>query len=1061
MSIWDWIGPTNFGSGKARGWSHLPSVPTESKLYRQPDFGAALKIGMLVHGPGATEALAGDRGSAGNSAVVACLAAITTAYPEAPLKVWSLKGDERTELPDSPFALRLASLNPFMPPEVIWAYVQWCKRVDGNAYLRKIRAGNAETGNVVELWPISPARIEVVTTKGSGDFISFYRFHISPGVHDDISPQNMVHFRMGLDDRDHRLGLAPLKALAREISTDEHASQFSDALLGNFAVPGLVAQMPSGVQLTVESAEEIKAKLSARFSGGNQGSVAVIDDGATLTTVGWSPKDLDLKDLHRLPEERISAVLQVPAAVAGLGSGIDATKVGAPQPLSARVWTPYGPTTMGALAVGDTIAIPSGWGQVEAVYPQGEQDIYRVTFQDGSTAESTLDHAWQVNTPRQGWRPVPLGEIASWSFGKLRRTTVPLQGITEFEEQAVLLPPYVLGLLIADGTFRGNLAFSNANRQIVTTIQEQVGSAYAVNQTAPGISDYRIAYRAASGGRGIGGGTGALNPFISELRRLGLWMLTSPEKFIPDRYKYNSVAVRRQVLQGILDGDGFVNLHGQPAIDQSSPRLADDITEIVQSLGGYTLRATKRANLNTRLINGRAMASRHDLVRLSIVIDDASTLFECDEKRDRCRMRKKAATRKMRAIEFVRREQAQCIKVEGGLYLTDHFIVTHNTMRELREMFTETCLVPSWRSDAAVINTQLKPDFSSDPAVLAEFDTTAVAALQDDENAKAIRVDTLVRGGQWTIDEGRSEMGMEALPDGAGAVLLIPGAWAPTPVSHLTALANAPAPDPTAPALPVPTPLRALPAPAKARGVGETKALTNAEILARYEAGLAPLQESLSADLVDAFDEVVDAACGRLGSVLKSRVIKASEPLAIPGLVTEADHTEIRSLLRSAVLKAARSSAEALAPLTDGKPMRITRATPAVKQAIAAMEARIPGIVETTSDDFGRLVRRLERRPGSVPIADVQAALRSYVNDTYVGRSAAIARTELGYGQLAGSLHVIQRAGLSQRVTIHDGDTDEVCADRNGDEMSIEEAQSLSLAHPNCTLAISPIMGAA
>ena len=37
---------------------------------------------------------------------------------------------------------------------------------------------------------------------------------------------------------------------------------------------------------------------------------------------GFSPEQMSLKDLRRLPEERISALLGIPAIVAGLGAGL-------------------------------------------------------------------------------------------------------------------------------------------------------------------------------------------------------------------------------------------------------------------------------------------------------------------------------------------------------------------------------------------------------------------------------------------------------------------------------------------------------------------------------------------------------------------------------------------------------------------------------------------------------------------------------------------------------------------------------------------------------------------
>jgi HK97 family phage portal protein len=725
LGIFDWLGPTSLT--KRRGWDTLPAVQSEAKLYALQDFGAAITVRTLVHGPGATELLAGPRASSTNSAVVACLAAITTAYPEAPLKVFKIKPDERTALPDHALTRFLTMPNPFLPLEALLSYVQWCKRVDGNAYLRKIRSGNDITGNVVQLWPITPTRIEPRTIKDSGDFISFYRYYLAPGKYEDIAPENVVHFRLGLDDRDHRVGCSPLKSLFREVSTDERASAFSDTLLANFAVPGLSATYPAdATPLTQAQADEVKARIRAAYSGDNVGDVAVLVGGMKLDQHGWSPEQLDLKGLHRLPEERISAVLQVPAIVAGLGAGLD-------------------------------------------------------------------------------------------------RST-----------------------------------FSN--------------------------------------------------------------------------------------------------------------------------------------------------------------------------------------------------------------------------VREAREMFTEMNLVPSWRADAAVLNAQLKPDFVSDPTIRLEFDLDEVRALQDDQNAKATRIDTLVRGGQLTINEGRAEMGFDAI-DG-GDVLMLPGAWAPTPPSHLAALAAAPAPDPSATppsggssARPVITTLPneppALP-PGKTRTDLETKALSDDEIVARYESGLASLTDTLAADLFDAFEVIAEAASARIPTGTTNGKAHAFHAVALlelkaealPGLVTEADHAEIRSLLRSAVLKGMRSAADGLAPLTGDKPVRITRNMPAVKAAVAEMEKRLPGIIETTGEDFGRLVRRLERRPGSVPLADVQQALLDYVAETYPGRSAAIARTELGYAHAKGVLLVVEKAGLGSKVHVHDGDGDAACRARNGEVLTTEAAAGVGLLHTNCQLRLIPVIGA-
>lgn len=322
MSIWDWLGPLNAGS-KRRGWDALPAPAAERKSYPYIDDHRAVVVSPLVHGPGATDLLYGRHGD-GNSAVFACLQLIATALCEPPLKPYRVKAGERIELDDQPVSDLLARPNPYMTLRTLLGYLSNCEHVDGNAYWRKLRAGNDLTGNVVELWPISPTRIEPRTQSGSGDFISYYRYYIRPGQYEDIAPENIVHFRMGLDDRDHRLGMAPLKRLVREVSSDEQATRYADRLLANLAINGLSLEWDKDTApIDKAQADEMKARIQAAYGGDNVGAVSVLSPGAKLVSHGFSPEQMDLRVLHQVPEERIAAVLGVPAAVVGLGAGLE------------------------------------------------------------------------------------------------------------------------------------------------------------------------------------------------------------------------------------------------------------------------------------------------------------------------------------------------------------------------------------------------------------------------------------------------------------------------------------------------------------------------------------------------------------------------------------------------------------------------------------------------------------------------------------------------------------------------------------------------------------------
>jgi len=318
MGVFDWLGPLGFG-GKARGWDALPLAVKAS-----PSPAAPVQITTLTYTPPGWQFSFGGRGQeATNSAVFACLQAIATAISEPELRVYRADGSEHVEIDPGELGRLLERPNPYMSLDTLLGYVSTCLHVDGNAYWRKLRAGDPETGPVVELWPISPSRMTVETTGGSSDFITRYRYAPGSTSSEEISPSNIVHFRYGLDDRDHRIGLSPLRRLLREISSDDQATRYADRLLANLAINGLTLSFDKeSAPIDQAAADQLKARIQAAYGGDNAGSAAVLSPGAKLDALGFSPEQMNMEILHRVPEERISAVLGVPAIVAGLGAGL-------------------------------------------------------------------------------------------------------------------------------------------------------------------------------------------------------------------------------------------------------------------------------------------------------------------------------------------------------------------------------------------------------------------------------------------------------------------------------------------------------------------------------------------------------------------------------------------------------------------------------------------------------------------------------------------------------------------------------------------------------------------
>ena len=322
MGVWDWIGPLNAGS-KRRGWDALPAA-IETKASPASVAPPPTQITTLTYTPpGWQFAYDGGSQTAMNSAVAACLQAIATAIAEPELRLYRADGSDRVEVDAGELGHLLEHPNPYMSLDTLLGYLATCLHVDGNAYWRKLRSGDPETGPVVELWPISPTRMTVETQSGSGDFITRYRYAPGSKPSETISPSNIVHFRYGLNDRDHRLGAAPLTRLVREISSDDQATRYADRLLANLAINGLTLSFDKEAPpIDQATADELKARIQAAYGGDNVGGAAVLSPGAKLDALGFSPEQMSMEILHRVPEERISAVLGVPAIVAGLGAGL-------------------------------------------------------------------------------------------------------------------------------------------------------------------------------------------------------------------------------------------------------------------------------------------------------------------------------------------------------------------------------------------------------------------------------------------------------------------------------------------------------------------------------------------------------------------------------------------------------------------------------------------------------------------------------------------------------------------------------------------------------------------
>jgi replicative DNA helicase len=415
--------------------------------------------------------------------------------------------------------------------------------------------------------------------------------------------------------------------------------------------------------------------------------------------------------------------------------------MGKAQPLDAKVLTPTGFTTLAQLRVGDPLASIDGQhSNVTGIYPQGQRQVYRITFSDGRSTECCAEHLWQVH-------------YRSWDAPRILTTAKLMQLLTRRRYQnrlwidsfaghlsppsklestslSDLLPidPWLLGFLLGDGSLHGSARgpvskppgerceVCEGSGQGVTTsridqirrggttpsgpladeqrprgvlrqgqmfstdspdILARVESAIDPSLTTVHSSNYD--YRISQLHRGhLTGTQGSLpNPITSALRSLGLWERHSHSKFIPANYLTAPRHHRLRLLAGLLDADGWVESFGAIRIGTASLRLANEIVQLTRSLGGTASYYPKSTTYTHR---GQKRTGLTSYV-CNLQLPNPRELDLIPAKQNRLPTGDRLRRLTLSSIVPTRTTETQCISVShpSHLYITDDYIVTHNT----------------------------------------------------------------------------------------------------------------------------------------------------------------------------------------------------------------------------------------------------------------------------------------------------------------------------------------------------------------------------------------------
>ena len=343
-------------------------------------------------------------------------------------------------------------------------------------------------------------------------------------------------------------------------------------------------------------------------------------------------------------------------------------RAGKEQSVKSKLYTPDGFKLMGEIKKGDYVFNRKGKPvRVLDIFPQGVKDVYRVTFNDGSSCLCGKEHLWGVykySTYNHGNKHifcVDTDELIC-SLGEERRIPkylFPLNDCVQFNSSPVLIDAYLLGLLLGDGcTTSTNISVTNTESDILGFCMGLTKD-YNLDKNIS-----RIKF------------TGKFNRELKkQLAEYGLLGVHGDKKFIPSCYKYNSVNVRLLILAGILNTDGCAK-KCRPTIRYSSTskQLVCDVIEVARSLGMYVI-----DNGVKHFDNKNWKDSYMCTVRVS---KDLYGLLSDKHRKKLSFEQRPREFRTIKSIEYAGKDECQCILVDDDehLYLTDDFIVTHNTV---------------------------------------------------------------------------------------------------------------------------------------------------------------------------------------------------------------------------------------------------------------------------------------------------------------------------------------------------------------------------------------------
>lgn len=332
-------------------------------------------------------------------------------------------------------------------------------------------------------------------------------------------------------------------------------------------------------------------------------------------------------------------------------------------PISTKVLTPEGFVEVRYLKEGDTV-LDQYENPVQVTSTKDVKDICVILKSQGDNltklAESSTFLMSKAGAGMRGAKIVVVKELLEY-YDKQPcklRPRWPLIDLKPAPDPEVFnkvssIDPYTLGFLLGDGSFRTKGAttpYTTVDNFITDKLKDK-GHTITRWKDQKGQITFNIKH------------------IHKEIINLGLKGTCSESKFIPDLdYNFKDMY---DLLQGVMDADGCVNIDSSIEITLKSEKMIDTIKDWVERLGGTATKKSKKGVCKAYNFEGYYW-------RLYIRHPDASCLFSLPRKVERTKI--KPLRNRILGYEILP-EQEECkhLSLSGNSLVIENYLICKDT----------------------------------------------------------------------------------------------------------------------------------------------------------------------------------------------------------------------------------------------------------------------------------------------------------------------------------------------------------------------------------------------